>query len=106
MQVPAFASHGLYQSGCTLCSSGAGPSQGSVDQERSTMAAGLRLQDDLMEVVLSPKDGCDACRTPLAILSAPFSAPGESIIRADGMQLHPSQRHFARHVLWDTFELP
>lgn len=84
----------------------ADPSQGSVDEHRISMAAGVHLQDDHKEILLGPKDGCDVCLTVLAIVSAPFPAPGELIVRADGIQLHPSQLHFARHVFWDGFDLP
>ncbi|GHE14688.1 hypothetical protein [Streptomyces alanosinicus] len=82
------------------------PAQGAVDEERIALAAGAHLQDDHRADVLRPREGCDDCRTVQAILSAPFSAPSEVIIRTDGLQLHPSQLHFARHVLWNAFELP
>jgi hypothetical protein len=101
-------------SNCSICQEFAGswwrcmtdPSQDSVDELRISMAAGIHLQDDHEDIVLRPKEGCEVCRDVLAMVSATFPAPGELIIRADGARLHPSQLHFARHVLWDRFDLP
>ncbi|GGS93507.1 hypothetical protein [Streptomyces chromofuscus] len=80
---------------------------GSIDGTEEFVAArafGLHVQEGHPDV-LRPADGCDTCRAVLAILSAPFSPPGETITHPDGSRLHPSQLHFARHVLQDMREI-
>lgn len=51
--------------------------------------------------VLRAVKGCSTCQEVLVALSASFAPAGQAIPHQDGSVLHPSQLHFARHILQD-----